>query len=210
MNKTDQLLLMMEHPHDYTAQEWQQILQEEECRRLYTLMAKTCSALQEERVDESLTDEAIEAEWQRLTSEKPSAARLPMLKVAAAFVGLLLMSCITFATIHLARQSKQPQRHEVPQAVVGQSQAVGSKTQVEKADTTALQPVVFDNLPLEKILSDIVSHYHLEVVFCNEEARQLRFYFVWHREQGIEQVIDDLNHFERLHIMLNHQQIVVE
>jgi len=63
---------------------------------------------------------------------------------------------------------------------------------------------------LEKILSDIVSHYHLEVVFRNEEARQLRFYFVWHREQGIEQVIDDLNHFERLHIMLNHQQIVVE
>ena len=41
MNKTDLLFQMMEQPHAYTDQQWQEILADEECRELYTLMAKT-------------------------------------------------------------------------------------------------------------------------------------------------------------------------
>ena len=43
MNKTDLLLQMMEQPQHYTAEEWQEILADEECRELYTLMSKTQS-----------------------------------------------------------------------------------------------------------------------------------------------------------------------
>ena len=45
MNKTDLLLQMMEQPQHYTAEEWQEILADEECRELYTLMSKTQSAI---------------------------------------------------------------------------------------------------------------------------------------------------------------------
>ena len=38
MNKTDLLFQMMEQPHAYTDQQWQEILADEECRELYTLM----------------------------------------------------------------------------------------------------------------------------------------------------------------------------
>lgn len=41
MNKTDLLLQMMEQPQHYTAEEWQEILADEECRELYALMSKT-------------------------------------------------------------------------------------------------------------------------------------------------------------------------
>ena len=44
MNKTDLLFQMMEQPQAYTEQQWQEILSDEECRELYTLMAKTQSA----------------------------------------------------------------------------------------------------------------------------------------------------------------------
>ena len=35
MNKTEQLLKMLEHPEQYSEQQWQEILADEECRELY-------------------------------------------------------------------------------------------------------------------------------------------------------------------------------
>ena len=65
MNKTDLLFQMMEHPHAYTDQQWQEILMDEECRELYTLMAKTKSAFDSQK---EVDDETIDAEWSRLTT----------------------------------------------------------------------------------------------------------------------------------------------
>ena len=45
MNKTEQLLKMLERPEQYTERQWQDILADDECRELYSLMAKTRSAL---------------------------------------------------------------------------------------------------------------------------------------------------------------------
>ena len=66
MNKTDLLLQMMEQPHQYTAEEWQEILADDECRELYILMSMTQSAVDAARVDKEVTDEMIDGEWQRL------------------------------------------------------------------------------------------------------------------------------------------------
>ena len=52
MNKTDLLLQMMEQPQHYTAEEWQEILADEDCRELYTLMSKTQSAIDAARADQ--------------------------------------------------------------------------------------------------------------------------------------------------------------
>ena len=49
MNKTEQLLKMLEHPEQYTERQWQDILADDECRELYSLMAKTRSALASEQ-----------------------------------------------------------------------------------------------------------------------------------------------------------------
>ena len=105
MNKTDLLLQMMEQPHRYTADQWQEILADDECRELYTLMSKTQSAVDAARADEEITDEMIDAEWQRftqthLTDEKPERS---WLKIAATFISILMMSGIAFAAIHIIR-----------------------------------------------------------------------------------------------------------
>ena len=70
MNKTDLLLQMMEQPHQYTADQWQEILADDECRELYTLMSKTQSAVDAARADGEITDDMIDAEWQRFGNEK--------------------------------------------------------------------------------------------------------------------------------------------
>ena len=61
MNKTDLLLQMLEQPHQYTADEWQEILADDECRELYTLMSKTQSAIDAARADQEVTDDMIDA-----------------------------------------------------------------------------------------------------------------------------------------------------
>ena len=53
MNKTDRLFQMMEQPQRYTADEWQEILADDECRELYTLMSKTRSAFDAARAFEA-------------------------------------------------------------------------------------------------------------------------------------------------------------
>ena len=41
MNKTDLLFQMLEQPERYSEAQWQEILADDECRELYTLMAKS-------------------------------------------------------------------------------------------------------------------------------------------------------------------------
>lgn len=73
-----------------------------------------------------------------------------------------------------------------------------------------MQPVIYDNIPLEKMLPEIAAHYDVKVTFANEEVRAFRFRFVWNPQQGIEQVVSDLNQFERLKVTLRDKEITVE
>ena len=110
LNKPDRLLRMLEQPQRYSADEWQEILADEECRELYTLMSKTQSAIDAARADETVTDEMIEAEWQRvkMKNEKKKSER-SLLKIAATFIGVLMLSGIAFAAISIALKERHPQ-----------------------------------------------------------------------------------------------------
>ena len=222
MNKTDLLLQMMEQPHQYTAEEWQEILLDDECRELYTLMSMTQSAVDAARSDKEVTDEMIDGEWQRLNekaivnSEKFATAspvaksHSSLMKIAASFIGVLLVSGIAFAAIQIVKHTKQdtPKTEEV---INTPKPANVTPTNPLTTDTIATpQPVIYDNVSLEKMLPEIAAHYDANVTFVNDEARQLRFRFVWHPQKGIDQVVNDLNQFERLTVTLNDNQITVK
>ena len=107
MNKTDLLFQMLEQPQAYTEQQWQEMLSDEECRELYTLMAKTQSAFYAQK---EIDEETIDAEWKRLTV--PSGRK--WLRVAAMFIGVLLISGIAIAAIHIIQsRSEQPKESVV-------------------------------------------------------------------------------------------------
>ena len=140
------------------------------------------------------------------------------MKIAASFIGLLIVSGIAFAAIHIVRHyvgqdmPTPPQETEV--AVPHQQVALDDTVKVEKTDTIApkatMEPVVFDNVPLEEMLPKIATHYDATVTFANDKARQLRFRFVWNPQQDIDQVVNDLSQFESLTVTLKDNQITVE
>lgn len=204
-----QLLEMLDNPDNYTEQEICEIInRNEDARDTYLLMVEAKRSSRH-RKDNKPVD--VDAAWHRFNLKIQSKQRgLSWMKTAASFIGVLLMSGIALAAIHLVQRYKTAEASttELTDDVKSPVDAVAVDTL--KTDTTTVQPVVYDNIPLENLLTEIAAHYNAKVTFVNEEARQFRFRFVWNPQQGIDQVVSDLNQFERLTVMLKDNVITVE
>ena len=121
-----------------------------------------------------------------------------MKKLCFAVLAMMMMAC-----------QPQPQTVQTEQPTVAE-QPTALPADTVKTDTTTTEPVVFDNVPLERMLPEIAAYYHAEVSFQSDKARQLRFHFVWKPEDGLPHAIDKLNRFESLTVRLDGNIIIVE
>ena len=222
------LLSMQEHPEQYTDEQLHQMIADDpELAEQLEQLALTKQAFVKQETDEETIP--VEEKWQKFYSEhadeiealgednihSATVKRLKSIvpyKVAASIIGILFTAGFAFATIHILSliPSSSPKDE-------------GSKyTQVAdtaRKDTTPLStrrvaggeaPIVFDNVALEKMLSQIASYYNKEVEFQNDNARQFRFYFVWKPDEGLDVTLHRLNLFESVSVELNSDKIVVE
>ena len=216
MNKTEQLLKMLEHPERYSEQQWQEILADDECRELYSLMAKTRSAFTSEQADERLTNEMINEQWQRLDAEYPTrAAILPLWRKAAAAVVAVATIGIAVAAIHtgffgLKQADNQTEQTTKPQQEqVGQEPSTATPEQpVDTLDTA--QPQLFEEAPLEQVLTVLAAHYGVEVEYCTDDVRSLRLFYQWEPEYTLDKVVEMLNNFEAFSIRHEGKKLIVE
>lgn len=204
-----QLLEMLDNPDAYTEQQIQNIINhDEDTRETYRLMVE---AKRSSRHRQNKKPVDVDAAWQRFNQKsQPKQSSSNWMKIAASFIGVLLVSGIAFAAIHIVRQYQKqgtPQT-ETAENVTNPVTTLPADTLTK--DTVTVQPVIYDNIPLEKMLPEIAAHYDVKVVFANDEARGLRFHFVWNPQQGIDQVISDLNQFERMNATLKDDVINVE
>ena len=229
-----QLLEMLDNPEAYTEQEIQDIInRDEDTRETYRLMVEAKRSSRQRLADQPVN---VDAAWQRFKeihqskrhgfswikiavsltfgracsrSEEQMQASLSS-RLVASFIGLLIISGIALAAIQIVRYTQQntPKTEEV---INTPKPANVTPVDTLTTDTIAApQPIIYDNIPLEKMLPEIAAHYDANVTFINDEARQLRFRFVWNPQKGINQVINDLNKFERLTVTLKDNQITVE
>ena len=85
--KLQRLLEMQEHPERYTEEEIRQLMTDEECRQLYEQMVRATDAIFSEKVTaKETTAIAPQRRW---------------IQVAAAFIGVLMLSGIAYAAIHI-------------------------------------------------------------------------------------------------------------
>ena len=199
-----QLLEMLDNPEAYTEQEIQNIINsDEDTRETYRLMVNAKRSVRQRQVEKPVD---VDAAWQKFNQKH----RIGWMKIAASFVGILLVTGIAFAAVQIVRYTQQytPKTEDV---INTQKPANITSVDIQNTDTIAAQqPIIYDNIPLEKMLPEIAAHYEAKVSFVNEEARQLRFRFVWNPQKGIDQVVSDLNQFERLTVTLKDNQITVE
>ncbi len=207
MNKTDRLLQMLEQPQLYTAEEWQEILADDECRELYTLMSKTQSALDAARADEEVTDEMIDAEWKRLM--KPHSGMSAFLKIAAMFIGVLMLSGMAFAAIHILSHNAGGEADHEDKPMIQQNDSIVQSDAVILQDTIP-QPRLFENVPLDEVVTEMASYYNKVVDIRNEQAHELRLYYKWDRKDDIRSVVGDLNHFDHVNLAVEGDRLIVK
>ena len=222
------LLSMQEHPEQYTDEQLHQMIADNpELAEQLKQLTLTKQAFVKQEADEEAIP--VEEEWQKFYSEhadeiealgednthSATVKRLKSIvpyKVAASIIGILFTAGFAFATIHILSLIPNPSPKDE-----------GSKyTQVAdtaRKDTTPLStrrgaggeaPIVFDNVALEKMLSQIAAYYNKEVEFQNDNARQFRFYFVWKQDEGLDITLHRLNLFESVNVELKSDKIVVE
>ena len=204
MNKTDLLLQMMEQPHQYTAEEWQDILANDECRELYTLMSMTQSAVDAARADKEVNDEMIDEEWQRLSSGQSS---FQLRKFAAMFVGILMLSGIAFAAIHIVSHSNSHKEKDT--VVVSIASSLTRQSPLPQDTIAAPQPKLYENVPLGDIFEELSGYYNVKVVYQNEDAPRLRLFYQWRPEYTLEKVVEMLNNFEWIQIKTENDTLFI-
>lgn len=212
---TERFLELQEHPEQMTDEQLQQALDDPKMHELVEQMAFAKRAFKNEELKTAEPD--VEGEWERFATKNFDEGNetqhgYPFKKIAASFIGILLVSGMAFAAIHIVRMvnSQKAETVQTEQPASYKPSSVLPADTVKTDTTTTEQPVVFDNVPLEKMLTEIAAYYHAEVSFLNDDARQLRFHFVWKREDGLGHAIEKLNRFESLTIRLDENKIIVE
>lgn len=208
--KTKMLLDAQEHPEQFTDEALRQMQDDSEIRALMEATAQGKRALMKHQPVES--QEAIDAAWQDFEAKHfHKAAKVSILhKVAASVIGLLFISGIAFAAIHIVRNYRNAVGEDV-KSPTQETQISDSHQQALPTDTTAtVPPVVFDNVTLDSILPQIARHYGYTVSFRSDKSKPLRLFLTWNPQDSIQKVTDKLNLFEQIHIVLDEQTMIVE
>ncbi len=130
-------------------------------------------------------------------------------KVAAMFVGVLMLSGIAFAAVQMMNNSSQKAQEEQTIATANTPHST-LNSQHAAQDNTKTKPIVYEDAELATILSDIATFHQVEIVYKNEASKHIRLYFTWDRQQSIDDLTDTFNKFERIHITRDNQKLIVE
>lgn len=232
--KWDMLLDLLEHPEKYSETQKDELLGDEEVNELYQQLIETRQSLDFAMSKEKMKMPSIDAEWEKLKEEKQQKEEMsqnaetqqtaklfslwsPMRKVAAV-AAVLVVSGITFAAIHLVTRSHQPSDNSNTELVASQKDSIQQvsapqKSNIEeKTDSASLAqlPLVYENAELQNILTPIAGHFHLQVIYQNESARHIRLFLQLEKNMSLDDIIELMNHFEKVNIRHEGQTLIVE
>ena len=217
------LLELQDHPEQLTDEQLQQILADDEMRQLVQQLGFAKRALKHDALKNDIPD--VEGEWEKfaashseelvaLDEEKPKFhfhIYLFRHKIAASFIGVLLVSGIAFAAIQVVRNISTPKPQQPTTEQMTDIDPVTSlPADTVKADTISVKPYIFNNVPLDSMLTAIATAHGVGVEFENEAVRHLRFHFVWKREDSLSRVVEKLNTFEAVNIGMEDKTLVVK
>lgn len=232
--KWDMLLNLLEHPEKYSETQKDELLGDKEVNELYQQLIETRQSLDFAKSKEKMKMPSIDAEWEKLKEEKQQKEEMsqnaetqqtaklfslwsPMRKVAAV-AAVLVVSGITFAAIHLVTRSHQPSDNSNTELVASQKDSIQQvsapqKSNIEeKTDSASLAqlPLVYENAELQNILTPIAGHFHLQVTYQNESARHIRLFLQLEKNMSLDDIIELMNHFEKVNIRHEGQTLIVE
>lgn len=210
MDKLEQLLHMAEHPEQYTDEQIENLLADEEARAYYELMATARSGFEYRKGSQAAHNTessssqhlSFNTQHQSLTTQHPIWRR-----VAAAVAVLLVISGLALAAIFVERrqQPAPPANTQQPSPITHHPAAV-----TPLAPQPEPQQVLFEDAELQTILQQVGEYYQKKVVFSNDSTRHIRLYIKWNQAESANEMIERLNNFEKVNIKLDGNNIISE
>jgi len=224
--KIQLLLDMQEHPEQFSEQALQTMLDDPEVRELMEATAQLKQAMMSDENDVSNVD----AEWQRfaqthLTEQKPERSWLKIAatltfgracsrseeqmraslssRLVASFIGIVMMSGIAFATIHIIRHQQKSEILQTADTMAVANSSLFTHHSSLPNDTIPSKVVRYDEATLEQILTDMADYYGLTLKWKSEEAKTLRLFYIWNKQQSAVEAIRSMNSFERIRLELS-------
>ena len=205
--KIKMLLDMQDHPERFSDEALEQMLNDVEAHELMEATAQLkCAVINDEF---TISEQDVEDEWKEFASKHfaRQKQRFGWIKIAASVIGILFVTGLTFAAIHMIRHNTGIQE-PLPKEQSVRQQAVLADN--DQGETTVLaEPVVFNNVSLDSIAKDIAAWHHIDVDLQNEQASQLRFHFVWRPNDSLQDVIEKLNMFEHVDMAIEDGKLIV-
>ncbi len=211
MDKYDLVLDIIEHPEKYTSEQLAEIMSEPETRKIYNLLCKTESAIKDSKKPD------VSTEWEKFSSSKlvhhrrvfswldsraASIAAIVGTSIAAVAAGIAV-------TVSVMDYKSEPIAEDL--AVAPSVIAVSTDTITTKYDTVNVSstPVMFENVPLEKIMKEVAKAYGIEVKFNSVNAASLHLYYKFDPSLTLNEVIEQLNTFEQINIRRNGNTLTI-
>lgn len=221
MDRYDKIFNIIEHPEKYSSEEISDILSNPEMKEMYKIMCKTSTVLNAEN---QISDEYINYEWERL---KPYRAMRPEIKKvnkrrfrsssrAASVAVIIFVSFVAIAvgiSVSLSVDEKESKALENESSSTNVTQKVynvDTSVSIINEKTEESSPVIFEDAPLKDILKVISDHYGVSVKFKNLSTREIHLFYKLDVSKRLEDVVEQLNTFERITISIDGDTIIVE
>lgn len=219
-DKTDRILEYIEDPGLNDKAMMKEILDDPETAEIYRTLSMTADALTE------TTEPDVDFEWDTfmktnrnvfLNHKKGLFRQFYSRKVAVASVIAVASLSLVAAGISISYSvSNRNYGHRVEADGKINSSSEKTYDAVEdtiKSDVLSLQEaplVVFKDESLETILTEMSGHYVVAITYKNDVVKNIHLYFQWNRSQSLAETLSQLNHFQRINIMLEDNSIIVE
>ncbi len=154
----------------------------------------------------------IDEEWQKFEAKHfvPKRKSWGWMQIAAMFIGVLMLSGIAYAAIHIISNSRL-QKTEVQDTTAVAHKATETAVRQTSHEGVALcEPKTFENVSLKDITAELAKTYHITIKIRNDETAALRLYYPWNPQMPLQQVVEELNRFEKVHLTLNNDTLIIE
>ncbi len=209
----NRLLEAVEHPERFSDEEIEMLFNDPEARELYDTMARSANLLTETKEPD------LDKEWTRFMTEhqKKKFVKIGFFqnRYAAAIAAVIVSFAVVAATMGITNSLKKSDTTE--NVITKQSSSIelpsnveGLEQQMSKEISPAPGIKVFKNQTLENLIAVISDYYGVSATIKTQDTKNLRLYFKWDQAQSLSEVVDQLNNFEQIEIILDDNLLTIE
>ena len=155
----------------------------------------------------------VDSAWQKFCAAANSSLftlHSSLHKVAASIIGILMLTGIAYAAVHIISHNAGVDERAQTQEVQNINSPKNDATAETLTADSIPQTRIFENTPLDEMVSEIAHYYNKVADIQSEEAHELRLYYKWEPKDSLESVVDDLNHFDRVNLAIEDDKLIVK